>query len=43
MVQAAILWVILLLIFSPLPAQAKEARQSGTNEVRQRVPGCRRI
>ena len=32
MVQAAILWVILLLIFSPLPAQAKEARQSGTNE-----------
>ncbi|MFR5584573.1 MAG: hypothetical protein ACLTLQ_12785 [[Clostridium] scindens] len=31
-VQAAILWVILLLIFSPLPAQAQEARQSGTKE-----------
>ena len=31
-VQAAILWVILLLIFSPLPAQAQEAKQSGTKE-----------
>lgn len=31
-VQAAILWVILLLIFSPLQAQAQEAKQSGTKE-----------
>ena len=43
MVQAAILWVILLLIFSPLPAQAKEAGSRELMRIRQRVPGCRRI